>query len=455
MRRLVIGFICAVLLAACAGNATESRDSISPQTSTTSTTDPNNPLGCPEDGINYGCPTGPLDTTPDIPDEVLSTSCEKIRATKPDKVEYEPFDSPGIITTSLAIDSDGNKVIGGLMSDVHDFEPSTKIKSVGIAGRTFEFIAKFDTESQFQWIRCFGQSSPFHWYRGITVDVDRLGNVYACDSKLRKFTPQGKLMWEMNRSVEKIVTCKTNLAGNTLVQGETTLMVDSAGRTKWSITGTYFSSFSSTRGKKLFAASTTELSQLTTSGKKIWSIKFQRRNDIGAYGVHIGVGDEFPTEKIGLATDTEGNALVAIPLNKSNDFDPSPKTKMIRPYWIQDLVLAKYSPQGALLWANKLRIPGVKLKTTMRFVDGFDISILPTGEFIVLGGARTQSYANRNRLFLARFTPDGIQKKFEWLYQYNSFVHQLGHELEPTENGQVFVTSEFQENAPFLISPNS
>jgi hypothetical protein len=259
----------------------------------------------------------------------------------------------------------------------------------------------------------------------------------------------------MNWSVEEIVTCKTNLDGNTLVQGETTLMVDSTGKKKWSTTGTYFSSFSSPHDKKLFAASNTELTQLTTSGKRIWSINFQRRNDIGANGVHIGVGDEFPTEKIGLAADTEGNAIVAIPLNKSNDFDRSQKTKMIRPYWIQDLVIAKYSPNGALLWANKLRIPGVKLKTTMRFVDGFDISILPTGEFIVLGGARTQSYANRNRLFVVRFTPDGIQKKFEWLYQYNSFVHHLGHELETTENGQVFVTSEFQEIAPFLISPNS
>lgn len=455
MKRLVSGLICIVLLSACAGNATESRDSISRQTSTTSTTDPNNPLGCPDDGLDYGCPTAPLDTTPDIPDKVLSASCEKVRATKPDKVEYEPFDSPGIITTSLAIDSDGNKVIGGLMSDVHDFEPSTKIKSVGVAGRTFEFIAKFNAESQFQWIHCFGQSSPYHWYRGITVDVDRLGNVYACDSKLRKFTPLGELKWELNRSVEQAGTCKTDLDGSTLVQDETTMLIDSSGKKRWSSKETYYSSFSHLHNKKFLAASPYELAQFTHTGKKIWSIKFQRRTDIGPNGVYIGVGDEFPTEKIALSIDTEGNALVAIPLNKSNDFDPSLKTKLIRPYWIQDLVIAKYSSDGALLWANKLRIPGVKLKTTMRFVDGFDISVLPTGEFIVLGGAKTQAYENRNRLFLARFTPDGIQKKFEWLYQYNSFVHNLGHELETTEIGQVFVTSEFQEIAPFLISPNS
>jgi hypothetical protein len=164
------------------------------------------------------------------------------------------------------------------------------------------------------------------------------------------------------------------------------------------------------------------------------------------------VGDEYPTEKIALATDSEGNALVAIPLNTSNDFDPSKKSKVIRPYWIQDLVVAKYSSKGALLWAKKLRIPGVKLKTTMRFADGFDISVLPSGEFILLGGAKTQKYSNRNRLFLARFTPEGVQKKFEWLYKYNSFTHNLGHELEATKDGELLVTSEFQEVAPFLIS---
>lgn len=452
MRRLVVGLMCAALLAACSGTASESRDSISPQTSTTTTTDPNNPLGCPEDGIDYGCPTEPLDTTPDIPADVLSASCEKVRAEKPVKVEYQAFDSPGIITTSLAIDADGNKIIGGLMSDAHDFEPASAVKTVGIIWRTFEFIAKFDADSHFQWIQCFEQSSPYHWFRGITVDVDRMGNVYACDWQLRKFTPEGTPLWETNGPAENIGTCRTDLDGNTFIQGETTLMIDSSGKKKWSKEETYFSSFSSPYNKKLFAASPNELSQITTSGKKVWSIVFKRRVDIGPHGVYIGVGDEYPTEKIALATDSEGNALVAIPLNTSNDFDPSKKSKVIGPYWIQDLVVAKYSSKGALLWAKKLRIPGVKLKTTMRFADGFDISVLPSGEFILLGGAKTQKYSNRNRLFLARFTPEGVQKKFEWLYKYNSFTHNLGHELEATKDGELLVTSEFQEVAPFLIS---
>jgi len=452
VKKLLSAVAACIVLVACSSTASESRDSTSRQVSTTSTTDPNNPLGCSEDGINYGCPTEPLDTTPDIPADVLSASCETVRNQKPEKVEYDPFDSPGIITTSLAIDADGNKIIGGLMSDAHDFDSTTAIKTVGMTGRTFEFIAKFDANSQFRWIQCFGQSSPYHWFRGITVDVDRLGNVYACDSQLRKFTPQGTLKWETDGPSENLGTCRTDLDGNTFVQGETTLLIDSSGKKKWSNEETYFSSFSSPHNKKLFAASPYELRQMTTSGKKVWSIVFRRRVDIGPNGVYIGVGDEYPTDKIALATDSEGNALVAIPLNTSNDFDPSTKTKMIRPYWIQDLVIAKYTPDGTLLWANKLQIPGVKLKTTMRFVDGFDISVLPTGEFIVLGGAKTQEYSDRNRLFLARFTPDGSQQKFEWLYEYQSFTHNLGHEVEATQDGQVLVTSEFQEVAPFLIS---
>lgn len=451
MKKLLIEIAVIIALVGCSGTGSETI-STQPAKVTTSTTDPNNPLGCPEDGIDYGCPTGPLDTTPDVPPDVLSASCEKVRNTEPEKVDYHPFDSPGIITTSLAIDDDGNKIIGGLMSDAHDFEPAVEIKTVGMTGRTFEFIAKFGPDSQFQWIHCFGESSPYHWFRGVTVDVDQLGNVYACDWQLRKFTPQGTLKWETDGPAKNIGTCKTDIDGNTFIQGETTVMIDTSGKKKWSKEETYFSSFSSPHNKKLFAASPNELRQITTSGQSIWSINFQRRVDIGPNGVYIGVSDEFPTEKIALATDSEGNALIAVPLNTQNDFDPSKNKRIIRPFWIQDLVIAKYSSDGALLWANKLQIPGVKLKTTMRFIDGFDISILPTGEFVVLGGAKTQEYSDRNRLFLARFTPDGDQKKFEWLYQYNSFTHNLGHEMEVTKDGELLVTSEFQEVAPFLLS---
>jgi hypothetical protein len=425
MRKLFIAVLCCGVLVACGSTGSETRTEVTKEST-------------PE-------------TVPVSPSEAALTSeCEVARSTQPKKVAYDAFDSFGIVTTSQAIQKDGNILIAGLMSDVHDFDSSAAVKSFGVEGYYFEFIAAFNSQEEIQWIRCLWQESIYHWYRGVTIDTDNRGDIYVCSEKLLKFNRLGTLLWTRGGVEEEIRTCATDSRGNTTVSAEDTIMFDSAGRKLWTIENTAYSSIAPTRDDGAYFASQTELSRTNSDGKILWSLKFERHNDRGSDGVFMGAGDEFPSDQVGLESDGKGNVFIALPLNKSNDLDPSSAKKILEPSWIQDLVIAKYSPTGELLWANMLQMPGAAKNTTMRFADGFDISYLPNGDLLVLGGGKIQSYDNKSRLFIARFSDESEQKSFLWLDEYHSFIHNIGHELSTDKSGRTFVTAERQEQAPFL-----
>jgi hypothetical protein len=425
MRKLFIAVLCCGVLFSCGSTGSETSTEVTKEST-------------PE-------------TVPTINSEAaLASECEVAKSTQPKKVAYDAFDSFGIITTSLAIQKDGNILIAGLMSDVHDFDSSAAVKSFGVEGHSFEFIAAFNRQEEIQWIRCLRQESIYHWYRGVTIDTDNKGDIYVCSEKLLKFNRLGTLLWTRGGIEEEIRTCATDSRGNTTVSDVDTMMFNSAGKMLWALKNTAYSTISPTFDDGAYVANQTELSRTTSEGKTLWSLKFERHNDRGSNGLFVGAGDEFPSDQVGLESDSKGNVVIALPLNKTNDLDPSSAKKVLKPSWIQDLVIAKYRRTGELLWANKLQIPGAEKNTTMRFADGFDVSYLTNGDLLVLGGGKIQSYDNKSRLFMARFSDEGEQKSFVWLDEYHSFIHNIGHELSTDESGRTFVTAERQAQAPFL-----
>jgi hypothetical protein len=425
MRRLFIAVLCCAVLVACGSTGSETRTEVTKEST-------------PE--------TVPVSKS----EAALASECEVAKSTQPTKVAYDAFDSFGTITTSLSIQKNGTILIAGLMSDVHDFDSSSAVNSFGVEGYSFEFIAAFNSQAEFQWIRCLRQESIYHWYRGVTIDSDNKGDIYVCGEKLLKFSRLGTLLWTRGDVEDEIKTCATDSRGNTIVSGMDTMMFNSIGKKLWTLKNTAYSTIAPTLDDGAYVANPTELSRTTPDGKILWSLKFERHNDRGSNGVFVGAGDEFPSDQVGLESDSKGNVFIALPINKTNDLDPSSAKKVLTPNWIQDLVIAKYSRTGELLWANKLRITGAKEKTTMRFADGFDISYLPNGDLLVLGGGKIQSYDNESRLFMARFSNEGDQKSFLWLDEYHSFIHNVGHELSTDESGRTFVTAERQGQAPFL-----
>ena len=453
MRRLVIGLMSAVLLTACSSTGSETR-STTTEKSTASTTDPNNPYGCPpEDGINYGCPTGPIDSVPEPDYNLLNKKCERVRSKNPIPAKLDDFDSPGVLTTSMDYDSQGNTIITGLMSDENDFDITNGRRTVGVSGWNFTFIAKFNKKSEFVWIKCLGVSSLFHWYIGPTVNTDSAGNIYHCDGGLTKFSPEGNELWYASTG-EASISCMTDTSGNTFIAGPIGAYVNTEGKTIWSLKYCQCSAATFDRDGNVFVGSRYGLEKLSAQGKSQWAIGFRARHNesFGPDGLSEFGSGSYVTDQVGLRTDKNNNIVFILSLNLKNDFDPSPNSFVLKPGWLQDVAVAKYSTSGKLIWAKKVKLPK-ETPTTRRYAEGYDVSFMPNGDIIALGGGNIDNGPSAwSHLFLAKFTSKGQQTRFLWLDQYESWIHNLGHHVITNKNGRTYVTAKGEILPPFLIS---
>jgi hypothetical protein len=351
------------------------------------------------------------------------------------------------------IDPDGNTIITGLMSDEHDFDVTSKRKTVGVDGWSFKFLAKFNERQEFLWMKCQGEETLFHLYVGPTVNTDSSGNIYQCDAGLSKFSPEGKLLWS---TASDALSCATNSSGESVLAGPQAHFVDTKGKTIWSAKTCSCSAATFDQEGNIFVGGQNGLKKFSSSGKRLLGVKFTTR-DIEIDGAIWGPngyseGNAVSTDQVGIRTDKDNNILFVFSLNLKNDIDPSSKTKNLKPGWIQDVVIAKYTPDGKLLWAQKVKIPKTVAKTT-RYGEGYDISFMPNGDIVVLGGGKLGKKTDQDlRLFLAKFTTDGEQTRFMWLGEYLSFIHNMGHHIVTDTNGRTYVTSAGEKLPPFLIS---
>jgi len=439
----VVAIASCLLLSACG-----SENSAAPSSSSTKVTTTNPPTiktTIPVDTVPE-----PEDTQPDPEALARNKECERVRSTTPKPTEFDSWDSPGVLTTSVNLDSDGNTIITGLMSDEHDFDITSKRKTVGVDGWSFKFLAKFNQRQEFLWMKCQGEETLSHWYVGPTVNTDSSGNIYQCDAGLSKFSPAGKLLWSV---VSEPLSCATNSSGESVLAGPEAHFVDTNGQTIWSAKTCSCSAATFDQEGNIFVGGQNGLKKFSSSGKQLWKIDFRSRNSFGPNGYdEIGVGGSFVTDQVGIRTDGDNNVVFVFSLNLKNDVDPSSKTKYLKPVWFQDTAIAKYTPGGKLLWAQKVKIPKTVVKTT-RYAEGYDISFMPNGDIVVLGGGKLGKKTDQDlRLFLAKFTTDGEQTRFMWLGEYLSFIHNMGHHIVTDTNGRTYVTSAGGKRPPFLIS---
>jgi len=372
-----------------------------------------------------------------------------VRPTTPKATEFNSWDSPGVLTTSMNIDSEGNTIVTGLMSDEHDFDLTSGKKTFGVDGWSFKFLAKFNERQELLWMKCQGEETLFHWYNGPTVNTDSSGNIYQCSAGLSKFSPAGKLLWSVDGDT---FSCATDSSGKSVLVGPDAVSIDTNGQTNWSIKNCSCSAATFDRTGNIFVGGQNGLRKFSSSGEQLWGIDFKSRNaDFGPNG-YSEYGGGFVTEQVGLRTDKDNNIVFIFSLNLKNDVDPSSYTKILNPVWIQDTAIAKYTSGGKLLWAQKMKIPKTVAKTT-RYAEGYDISFMPNGDIIALGGGKLGKNTDQNlRLFLAKFTTDGKQTRFMWLGEYLSFIHNMGHRIVTNKNGRTYVTAMGERLPPFLLS---
>ena len=403
----------------------------------------------PSSSSTKGTTTIPDDSEPDPEALARNLECERVRPTTPKPTEFDSWDSPGVLTTSMNIDSKGNMIVTGLMSDEHDFDITSERKTVGVDGWSFKFLAKFNQRQEFLWVKCQGEETLSHWYNGPTVNTDSSGNIYQCDAGLSKFNPAGKLLWSV---VSEPFSCTTNSSGESILPGPDAHFVDTNGQTIWTTKNCSCTAATFDRNGNIFVGGQNGLKKFSASGKQLWKIDFRTRNsDFGPNG-YSEYGGGFVTEQVGLRADKDNNIVFVFSLNLKNDVDPSSNTKILNPVWLQDTAIAKYTSDGKLLWAQKVKIPKTIAKTT-RYSEGYDISFMPNGDIIALGGGKLGKNADQDlRLFLAKFSRDGEQTRFMWLGEYDSFIHNKGYHIVTNKNGRTYVTSVGEKLPPFLIS---
>jgi hypothetical protein len=394
------------------------------------------------------------DTQPDPEALARNKECERVRPATPKPTEFDSWDSPGVLTTSVNIDPKGNTIVTGLMSDEHDFDVTSKRKTVGVDGWSFKFLAKFNQRQEFLWMKCQGEKTLFHWYIGPAVNTDSSGNIYQCDFGLSKFNPAGKLLWSADAGDGEYSACATNRSGKSMIlSGLQARFIDTNGKTIWSAEDCMCSAATFDQEGNIFVGGQYGLEKFSSSGKQLWSIYFRKRdyNTFGPNGYSEYGDGHFVTEQVGLRTDKDNNIVFVFSLNLKNDLDPSAKTRVLNPGWLQDVAIAKYTSGGKLLWAQKVKIPKTVAKTT-RYTEGYDISFMPNGDIIALGGGALNYDTYDSRLFLAKFTSTGEQTRFMWLGEYQNFIHNMGHHIVTNKNGRTYVTSLGEKLPPFLIS---
>lgn len=440
MKKLcVLGLCCAVLVA-----CTSTGADLSSQSSSTTAAEP-------------------VESTTTRPRQLSAKeTCETPRSTDPIFKDVDLWDDTGVITTSFDFDPGGNVLVTGWIGSEQDFDFTNKRQTVGSNETSFLFIAKFNKKSEFLWIRCFEEENLTHWFVGPHISTDSQGNAYLCSNSLEKFDPSGKLLWSSaiatymtgGDTQDTALACATNAAGKTLVTGGGVCLIDETGSEIWSRPDESYSAAAFDSAGNIFMGSTTKIAKYSITGKEIWSRNFKERlvGPFHRYGYSVPT-NTYPTEDVGLSIDSEGNPVFALPVNKKNQFSTSADSRVITPGWLQDVVVAKYTTSGALIWAHKIQLPQTTKKTT-RYAEGFDISFLPNGDIIALGGGglETNDEWQQDRLFLAKFTPDGEQTRFLWLGKYNDFIHNIGHRIMTNSRGRTYVTSEGEKIPPFLIS---
>jgi hypothetical protein len=200
-------------------------------------------------------------------------------------------------------------------------------------------------------------------------------------------------------------------------------------------------------GEADFDPSTGQAFRNTLSGQDPFLVKY---SPSGTYQwvAHIKGGQNDRAN--GLIVDSAGNSYVVGWFSVTSDFDPSPATFNLTAVGNNDIFLAKYSPQGALVWAHNVGGSLSDYGNAIAFTASGDIAI--TGHF--QGSADfdpspaifTLSSAGNKDAFLAIYSPGGT---FLSAISVGGSLEDDGLSLAADANGGLFLGGFFNGTADF------
>lgn len=157
----------------------------------------------------------------------------------------------------------------------------------------------------------------------------------------------------------------------------------------------------------------------------------------------------------GLVVDEDENVYITGICNDSVDFDPGPGTSFVVAGQ-NDIYLAKYSPEGNLVWKFVLN------SQSMNIVNGIKLDY--AGNILIIGSVEgavdfDPSSATElvqvpsgmsNKMFMAKYDLNG---NFLWVKAVGGAFATFGRDLETDENGEIYVTGSYYQSLD--IDPSS
>jgi gliding motility-associated-like protein len=157
----------------------------------------------------------------------------------------------------------------------------------------------------------------------------------------------------------------------------------------------------------------------------------------------------------GLVVDENEYVYITGICNDSVDFDPGPNTSYVVA-GKNDIYLAKYSPEGNLVWKVVL------ISQSMNYVKG--IKLDAAGNILIIGSIAGDvdfdpSSATElvqvpsgmaNKMFIAKYDLNG---SFLWVKAVGGTFATWGSDLETDENGEIYVTGSYYQSLD--IDPSS
>lgn len=355
----------------------------------------------------------------------------------------------------VSIDSNGNLYITGFYSSTVDFDPSVSNANLTSAGSNDIFLAKYNSNGQYQWAHSFGSSGGD---RGHRVHIDATNSVYltgyfvgtadfdpsvatanlsavgSYDGFLAKFNSAGAYQWAFSYGSaggDWGGGLCTDVSGNVYLSGNFSGTAD----------------FDPSGGA----------ANLTPGN--INDLFVAKYNSSGQYQWAFNSGSTIAASAYSLKTDLSGNVYVTASLYGTGDFDPgSSVVNLTSTPASYDLVVAKYNNAGQYQWAF---IVGANSGTDAAndiFVDASS-NIYIAGYFTGTvdfdpgtGTANVIGTGTPNELFLAKYNSAG---QYQWAFGVSSANESMGYGVWVDPSDNVYATGFFGGTADFDPSGSS
>ncbi|WP_425391248.1 PKD domain-containing protein [Ekhidna sp.] len=338
----------------------------------------------------------------------------------------------------MDIDASGNIIVTGYFSQIVDFDPGPEETTLSGIGNSVGFIAKYDDDGKFIWVKMLETMSSFV---PLELEVDGSDNIYITGS--------------LNGSVDMDPSEGVQTVSSSVGYNGFYAKYNSDGDMQWAyrlpgpgygldldsdnnvyITGQFF-------GSKYFVgveppnvadgSGDTFISKYNSDGTFQWVVQ------LGGSGNEIGYD---------LVVNSQNEIVTTGALSSAADFDPGAGDATLTNGGDQDAYVAKYDSDGNYVWAFNLG--------TMGTTTGKSVSIDSEDNVIVSGdfqntidadpGAGTENLVSEGSydIFLAKYSTGG---SYIWANSIGSNSHEYSYEVEVDNEDYIYLAGQLANGA--------